>query len=63
MAEPAARTVFAHNICSAVKGSTVGTGTIGRSFVEWEGEELMVKVPTNVWMSFIGESATYVRFK
>lgn len=62
IAEPAARTVLAHNIFSAVRGSTVGTGTIGRSFVDWEGEELMVKVPTNVWMSFIGGSAADAGF-
>ena len=61
MAEPAARTVFAHNMFSAVRGSTVGTGTIGTSFVDWEGEELMVKVPTKVWISFVGGSAAQRR--
>ena len=62
MAEPAARTVLAHSIFSAVRGSRVGTGTIGRSFVDWEGEELMVKVPTKVCISFIGGSATHTGF-
>jgi hypothetical protein len=48
IAEPAARTVFDHNMFSAIRGSTVGTGTIGTSLVDWEGDELMVNVPTKV---------------
>ena len=35
----------AHNISSAVRDSTVGTGAIRISSVYWEGGELMVKAP------------------
>jgi len=61
MAESTA-TVFAHNMFSVVRGSTVGTGTVGTSFVDREGEELVVKVSTKVWISFMGRSAAHVEF-
>ena len=48
IAEPAARTVFDHDMFSAVNGSTVNTGTIRTPLVHWEGDELMINVPTNV---------------
>ena len=51
----------AHNISSAVRDSTVGTGAIRISSVYWEGEELMVKVPIKARISVIGGSAVCAR--
>lgn len=46
-----------HKTFSAVKGSIVGTGTIGTSFTEPLGGVFTVKVPMNVWISLMGASA------
>lgn len=61
-ADPAARTVFDHNTFSAVKGDTDGgSGCKGTERelpkVEGGGGVFRVKVPTKVWISFMGASA------